>query len=48
MICVQLNYKREIRFPIHLNSKLKNASHNELNNIEIICNGTGLHCPLFR
>ena len=43
MICMQLSDWREIRFPVHLNGKLKNASVEQLSAIEIICNGTGLH-----
>ncbi len=45
MICIQLSDKKEIRFPVHLNSKLKAARDEQRNNIEIICNGTGLHWP---
>lgn len=45
MICVMLEDGREIRFPVHLNVRLKNATPDALNNIEIICNGTGLHWP---
>jgi hypothetical protein len=44
-ICVLLSDKREIRFPVEMNHKLKEASPDQLNNIEIICNGTGLHWP---
>ena len=44
-ICVFLSDKKEIRFPVELNCKLKNATSDQLNNIEIICNGTGLHWP---
>ena len=44
-ICLMLSDKKEIRFPVELNNKLKKASPNQLNNIEIICNGTGLHWP---
>jgi hypothetical protein len=36
---------KEIRFPIDENTKLKNASDQQRNNIEIICDGTGLHWP---
>ena len=45
MICVQLTDRREIRFPITLNHKLKNATIEQLSAVEIICNGTGLHWP---
>ena len=44
-ICILLSDRKEIRFPIELNKKLKHASSNQLNNIEIICSGTGLHWP---
>jgi hypothetical protein len=45
MICIQLSDKKEIRFPVNLNSKLKAAQDEQRSNIEIICNGTGLHWP---
>lgn len=45
MICIQLSDKKEIRFPVELNTKIKSASDKQRNNIEIICNGTGLHWP---
>lgn len=45
MVCVLLNDNREIRFPVFLNKKLKNASVEEISDIEIICQGTGLHWP---
>lgn len=45
MICMILSDKKEIRFPIYLNEKLRTASVEQLNHIEIICGGTGLHWP---
>ena len=45
MICMILSDKKEVRFPIYLNNKLKSASEAQLNNIEIICGGIGLHWP---
>jgi len=45
MICMILSDKKEIRFPIYLNEKLRNASEQQLENIEIICGGTGLNWP---
>ncbi len=45
MICMLLSDKKEVRFPISLNSKLKAATDDQRKNIEIICNGTGLHWP---
>ncbi len=43
MICVQLTDRREIRFPVSLNKKLKDATVEQRSSVEIICNGTGLH-----
>jgi hypothetical protein len=45
MICILLSDKKEIRFPVELNTKLKHATDAQRNNIDIICNGTGLHWP---
>jgi hypothetical protein len=45
MICILLSDKREVRFPVSLNTKLRSASTIQQGNIEIICNGTGLHWP---
>ena len=45
MICMILSDKKEIRFPVTLNEKLRNASQSQVSNIEIICAGTGLHWP---
>mgnify|MGYP001161970871 FL=1 len=45
MICLSLTDGKEVRFPVELNSKLKNAIDKQRNNIEIICGGTGLHWP---
>ena len=45
MICILLSDKKEVRFPVELNTKLRSASIEQLSNIEIICNGTGLHWP---
>lgn len=45
MICMVLSDKKEVRFPVTLNSKLTKATNEQRNNIEIICNGTGLHWP---
>lgn len=45
MICIQLSDKKEIRFPVKMNKLLNLASDDQRNNIEIICNGTGLHWP---
>ena len=44
-VCVRLEDGREIRFPASKNRRLRNATPGQLANIEIICNGTGLHWP---
>ncbi len=44
-ICLLLSDRKEIRFPVALNRKLRIASDKQLSNIEIICNGTGLRWP---
>ena len=45
MICLLMSDKKEIRFPVEANTKLKNATDQQRENIEVICNGTGLHWP---
>lgn len=45
MICMILSDKKEVRFPVTLNEKLRNATPSQVSNIEIICAGTGLHWP---
>jgi hypothetical protein len=45
MICMVLSDKKEIRFPVYLNDKLRNAAPEKIANIEIICGGTGLNWP---
>ena len=45
MVCLLTSDNKEVRFPVELNSKLKNATEKHLRNIEIICGGTGLHWP---
>ena len=45
MICLLMSGKKDIRFPVEVNTKLRNATDLQRNNIEIICNGTGLHGP---
>ena len=44
-ICIRLGDEREIRFPAAKNRRLRAATLEQLNHIEIICNGTGLHWP---
>lgn len=45
MVCLELEDGCEIRFPAEKNRRLRHASPEQLGNIEIICNGTGLHWP---
>lgn len=45
MICLIMSDQKEIRFPVSVNTKLKNANEPQRKNIEIICGGTGLHWP---
>jgi hypothetical protein len=45
VVCVRLTDGREIRFPASKNRRLREATPEQLGNIEIICNGTGLHWP---
>ena len=45
LVCVRLKDGREIRFPAFKNRRLRNATPAQLANIEINCNGTGLHWP---
>ncbi len=44
-ICLLLSDNKEIRFPVTLNRKLREAPVEKIKNIEIICGGTGLHWP---
>ena len=44
-ICILLSDDREVRLPIYQNEKLRKASLEQVSNIEIISNGTGLHWP---
>ncbi len=45
VVCVRLSDGREVRFPAAKNRRLRNAAPEQRANIEIICNGTGLHWP---
>ena len=42
-ICLKLNNDEEIRFPAANNKKLAAANEKQLKNVELICDGTGLH-----
>ena len=44
-VCLRLEDEREIRFPIHKSKRLQNATVEQLQNVELICDGTGLHWP---
>ncbi len=44
-VCVKLADGREIRFPAAKNRRLHKAPVSKLANLELICDGTGLHWP---
>lgn len=44
-VCIQMDDQREIRFPVAKNRRLRSANPKQLNNIEMMCGGTGLHWP---
>ncbi len=44
-VCVRLEDGREVRFPAEKSRRLRNATPQQLANVELICNGTGLHWP---
>ncbi len=44
-ICLLMSDQKEIRFPVYLNKKLREAQVEKVKNIELICDGTGLHWP---
>ena len=44
-VCIQLDDQREIRFPVSKNRRLSRGLPEQVNNIEIVCGGTGLHWP---
>jgi hypothetical protein len=45
LVCVRLEDGREVRFPASKNRRLREATPAQLANVEVICNGTGLHWP---
>jgi hypothetical protein len=45
VVCVKLTDEREIRFPASKNRRLRKATARQLANLELICDGTGLHWP---
>jgi hypothetical protein len=44
-ICIRLEDDREIRFPAQKNRRLRGGTPEQLNHVEIICSGEGLHWP---
>ena len=42
-ICIRLEDDREIRFPAYKNKRLAKATSEQLAEVELICDGTGLH-----
>ncbi|MBI3851339.1 MAG: DUF2442 domain-containing protein [Verrucomicrobia bacterium] len=44
-VCLALADEREIRFPAAKNRRLRKATPQQLANVELICDGTGLHWP---
>jgi hypothetical protein len=44
-VCLRLAGDREIRFPASKNRHLRHATPAQLANVELICDGTGLHWP---
>jgi hypothetical protein len=44
-VCIRLEDGREIRFPVSKNRRMRDATPAQVANIELICNGTGLHWP---
>jgi len=44
-VCLRLEDDREIRFPASKNRRLRNSPPAVLANVELICNGTGIHWP---
>lgn len=45
VVCLRLTDDREIRFPAAKNRRLRNATPQQIANVELICDGTGLHWP---
>lgn len=43
MICIKLKNDAEFRFPASNNKRLSQASDIQLSDVELICDGTGLH-----
>ena len=45
IVCLRLADDREIRFPAAKNRRLRSATTQQLAQVELICDGTGLHWP---
>lgn len=43
MVCLRLWDDREIRFPAEKNTRLRKATPSQLSNVDIICDGKGMH-----
>ena len=44
-VCLRLIDDREIRFPVAKNRRLRGANPQQLANVELICDRTGIHWP---
>ena len=44
-VCLRLEDEREIRFPVSKNRRLRNGTPAQLDDVELICGGTGIHWP---
>jgi hypothetical protein len=44
-VYIRLEDDREVRFPAEKNRRLRSAPIEALQNVELICGGTGLHWP---
>jgi len=44
-VVLRLEDDREIRFPISKSRRLRDGDPRAVRNVELICNGTGLHWP---
>jgi len=44
-VIVRLDDDREVRFPVSKSRRLREGTPSAVQNVELICNGTGLHWP---
>jgi hypothetical protein len=42
-VIIRLEDDREVRFPVSKSRRLREGTPNAVQNVELICNGTGLH-----